>query len=220
MIGKIRKRGWSTRRSVLVACELAHLRVESSVAPQLEVSFLDPAAFPDLPSTLPDARNHDLLSLAAMERTRAEGAGELVVARYDGELAGIHFIHTAAHQERLERVAPRLYAPLQAGEALTEGVFVFPAFRGRGVGSSMLRASASELARRGYHRGLAMIDVGNRASLRAFAAAGFTAQPTMRLDSHRLGRRTSRFVAVDSQARRRYLEATAGIEPSSVPTLL
>ena len=142
-----------------------------------------------------------------MERTRAEEAGELVVARSDGELVGFHFIHTAAHQERLERIAPRLYEPLEPGEALTEGVFVFPDFRGAGIARSMLRASAVELARRGYRRGIAVIDVENHASLRAFRAAGFKGRPVMRVDAYRFGRRTSRFAAVDHETWRRYREA-------------
>ena len=132
----------------------------------------------------------------------------MVAARCDGDLAGIHFIHTPAHQDRLERVAPRLYRPLAPDEALTEGVFVFPAFRGYGVGSSMIRASLAKLAQQGYRRGLAVIDVDNEASLRMFHAAGFTARPTMRVDTFRLGRRTSTFVPTDATAWRRYRAAT------------
>ena len=80
-----------------------------------------------------------------------------------------------------------MYEPLQDGDVLTEGMFVFPAFRRRGVAASMLRASAAELARRGHRRCLAVIDVQNRASLRAFHAAGFTARSVMRVDVYRLG---------------------------------
>ena len=218
MIEKVRTRGWSTRRSVLVVCDLTQPPAEPPSAPELDVSFVEPAAFRDLPSTLRDARNEDLLSLAAMERTRVLAAGELVIARSGDELAGIHFIHTPTHQERLERISPRLYAPLQTDEALSEAVFVYPAFRGRGVSSAMLRASASELARRGYRRSFAVIDVENRASLRAFRAAGFTAGPMMRVDSYRLGRRTSRFREVDGETWRRYLEATGGADPAGVPS--
>ena len=208
LAAKVRARLWSTRRLVLVVADLAHSSIGPADAPRLDVSFVHPSTFPDLSSTLDDARDEDRLSLAALERTRAAGAGELVVARVGDELAGIHFIHTAVHQERLERIAPRLYAPLEVGDVLTEGVFVFPAFRRRGVAASMLRASASELARRGYRRALAVIDVENRASLRAFRAAGFTAGSVMRVDAYRLGRRTSRFVEVDRETWRRYLAAT------------
>jgi GNAT superfamily N-acetyltransferase len=181
------------------------------------VSFLDPAAFPALPSVLPDARDRDLLGLAALERTRAQAAGELVVARHDGEIAAIHFIHTAAHWERLEQVAPHLYEPLGEDEALTEGVFVFPEFRGCGIAPQMLRASGSELARRGFRRCLAVIDLGNAASLRAFSTAGYDPEPRMRLDSYRLGRRASRFVAASGDARRRYDEAVGHREALAAP---
>jgi GNAT superfamily N-acetyltransferase len=193
----------------VVACDLAHRPDDLLDTPKLEVAFLDAATFPDLRSTLPEARDEDVLSLAAMERTRRELAGELVVALEDDELAAIHFIHTPEHQTRLDRVSPQLYSRLRPDEALAEGVFVFPAFRRRGVGPRMLRASASELARRGYQRALAVIDVDNSSSLRAFRAAGFTAESTMRVDCYRLGARMSRYVECDPEALRRYLEATA-----------
>jgi GNAT superfamily N-acetyltransferase len=216
LIRKLRTRGWSTRRSLLVVCDLTQPPAGPALAPGLDVSFVEPAAFRDLPSTLRDAHNQDALTLCAMERTRALAAGELVVARSGDELAGIHFIHTRAHQQRLDRISPSLYSPLREDEVLSEAVFVYPKFRGRGVGSSMLRASASELARRGYRRSLAVIDVENRASLRAFRTAGFTAGQLMRVDSYRLGRRTSRFRDVDDETRQRYLEATSGADPAGV----
>ena len=206
-VKKVCGRLWSTRRSVVVVGDFADRGDGRPPPARLDVSFVDPASFPDLSSTLQDASGADRLSLAAMERTRSEEAGELVVARSDGELVGFHFIHTAAHQERLERIAPRLYEPLEPGEALTEGLFVFPDFRGAGIARTMLRASAVELARRGYRRGIAVIDVENHASLRAFRAAGFNGQPVMRVDAYRFGRRTSRFAAVDRETWRRYRDA-------------
>ena len=139
-----------------------------------------------------------------------------MVARCSDELVGLHFIHTRHHQDRLERVAPLLYAPLEPDEALTEAVFVFPAFRGRGVAPTMLRASLARLADHGYRRGLAIIDIENEASLRAVHAAGYTAEPTMRVDTWRFGRRTSEFRATDPATWRRSTEATARA-PASRP---
>jgi GNAT superfamily N-acetyltransferase len=207
VMAKARERGWSTRQCLLVTREVDGLPREPAPTSGVVVSFVDPASFPELRHALPDAHDRDRLGLAALERTRAHGAGELVIARHDGEIAAVHFIHTAAHGDRLEHVAPRMYQPLREDEALTEGVFVFPAFRGRGIAPRMLRASTSELGRRGFRRCLAVIDLGNVPSLRAFAAAGYDAGPIMRTDSYRLGRRTSRFVAADVAARRRYHEA-------------
>lgn len=217
VVAKARERAWSTRQSLRVARAVAGLPPEPTQTPELVVSFLDPADFPALPCALPDARDRDKLGLVALERTRAQGAGELVVAHYGGEIAAIHFIHTAAHWERLERVAPSLYEPLQEDEALTEGVFVFPAFRGRGIAPQMLRASGSELGRRGFRRCLAVIDLGNAPSLRAFSTAGYDAEPIMRVDSYRLGRRASRFVAAGADARRRYDDAVGHQEAPTGP---
>jgi GNAT superfamily N-acetyltransferase len=210
LLRKLRARGWSTRRSVVLACDTAQPAGEPPGAPALEISVVDPRTFPALTDILPGACGEDALSLAAMERTRAAAAGDLVVARCGGEVAGVHFIHTMAHQQRLELVAPRLYGPLGPDEALAEGVFVFPAYRGRGVGSGMLRASLEELARQGYRRGLAIVDVENRASLRAFHAAGFAPEPTMRVDTLRLGRRVSAFRPTDPETWRRCADATTG----------
>ena len=58
-----------------------------------------------------------------------------------------------------------------------------------------------------YRRALAVIDVGNEPSLRAFAAAGYRPAGTMRVDRLRLGRRSSRFVTASTELRRRYAAA-------------
>jgi GNAT superfamily N-acetyltransferase len=204
---KVRVRIWSTRFAIVIARDLSEAPGAPTGSPEIEVAFVSARTFPNLRSTAPRARDADALTLAAMERTRAEGAGELVVAYLDGRLAAFHFIHTREHQARLERVSPRLYAPLGAGEALTEGVFVLPQFRGRGIGPAMLRESGCELGRRGFHRALAVIDVDNPRSLRAFHAAGFVGQPVVRVDRYRLGRRTSSYAPRDSGTLRRYLDA-------------
>jgi GNAT superfamily N-acetyltransferase len=203
LLQKARTRLWSTRRSITVVLDLPPASL-GPAADDLDVSFADPASVPDLTELAPETTGADLLTLAAIERTRAAGAGELVLAYHDGALAGVHFIHTAPDRERLERVAPGLYLPLEADDALTEGVFVVAAFRGRHVASAMLQTSARELTRRGYRRALAVVDVGNRPSLRAFAGAGFRPGATMRVDRLRFGRRTSRFVAAPAEVRRRY----------------
>jgi GNAT superfamily N-acetyltransferase len=209
ILGKLRSRLWSTRRSITLVLDLPPLAV-APAPPDLDVAFADPAAVPDLTALLPDVAGADLLTLAAIERTRAAAAGELVIARKADTLAGLHFIHTAADRERLEQVAPGLYGPLAPDEALTEGMFVVPAVRRRGVAAAMLQATASELARRGYRRALAVIDVTNEASLRAFADAGYRPAGTMRVDRLRLGRRTSRYVAAATATLRRYNAAIAG----------
>jgi GNAT superfamily N-acetyltransferase len=209
-IGKLASRMWSTTRAVVVCCEMAEVPPCPPGAPRLELSFVRPATVPAIPSLLPGARDGDALMLSAMERTRAAGAGELVLAYEQGLLAGLHFVHTAEHQQQLERVAPHLYAPLAADEVLTEALFVLPGYRDRGVGSAMLRASLRELGARSYRRALAVIDVENVSSLRAFHAAGFRASTTMRLDTYVLGRRTSELIDRDPETHRRYLAATVG----------
>lgn len=209
ILRKLRSRVWSTRRSVMLVLDLPPAPA-GPASRDLSVAFADPATVPELTALLPETTGRDLLTLAAIERTRAAAAGELAIARHGDTLAGLHFIHTAAHQDRLERVAPGLYRPLEEDEVLTEAIFVVPAFRGRGVASAMLQTAARELAQRGYRRALAVIDVGNPSSLRAFAGAGFRPGPTMRVDRLRFGRRTSRFVAIANDTRRRYDVAVGG----------
>jgi GNAT superfamily N-acetyltransferase len=209
ILAKLRSRLWSTRRSITLVLELP-----PATAPgpsDLTVSFADPGAVPDLTTLLPDTTGADLLILAAVERTRAAAAGELALARRGDALVGVHFIHTAPDQERLEGVAPALYGPLAADEALTEGVFVVPDARGLGVAPSMLHATAEELGRRGYRRALAVVDVANAPSLRAFAAAGYRPAGTMRVDRLRFGRRSSRFTTATTDLRRRYARAVGAV---------
>jgi GNAT superfamily N-acetyltransferase len=207
-VGKLVSRMWSTTRALVVCCEVADVPSCPPGAPRLEMSFVEPEQILDILALLPGARDDDALILSAMERTRAASAGELVLAHESGHLVGMHFIHTAVHGERLARVSPLLYAPLAADEVLTEAVFVLPSFRGRGVGSAMLRASLRHLAERSFRRALAVIDVENRRSLRAFHAAGFRPLTTMRLDTYVLGRRTSELIERDAETHRRYLDAT------------
>jgi GNAT superfamily N-acetyltransferase len=208
ILRKLRARLWSTRRSITLVLDLPPAG-PAAVSPGLDVTFADPAGVPDLTRLLPEASGDDLLTLTAIDRTRAAAAGELVLARLGDALAGVHFIHTAADQKRLERVAPGLYRPLAPDEVLTEGMFVAPSVRGRRVAPAMLQVTARELARRGYRRALAVVDIGNTSSLRAFSGAGYRAGSTMRIDRLRLGRRTSRFVATGIDARRRHDAAVA-----------
>jgi len=215
IVRKLRLRLWSTRRSITLVRDLSPDATEPA-PPELDVSFADPADVPELTRLLPETTGPDLLTLTAIERTRAAAAGEVVLACLGDALVGIHLIHTAGHQERLEQVAPGLYRPLGLDEVLTEAVFVAPPYRGRGVAPAMLRATARELSRRGWRRALAVVDVENAASLRAFSGAGFRAGSTMRIDRLRLGRRTSRFVATGADTRRRY-DAAVGFPAGARP---
>ena len=203
ILRKLRSRLWSTRRSITLVLALPPAEPAATL-PDLVVSFADPASVPELTALLPDTAGADLLTLSAIERTRAARAGLLVLARHGDALVGLHFIHTAADQQPLERVAPGLYGPLAADEALTEGVYVVPAARGLGVAPAMLQATAQELALRGYRQAVAVVDLGNAPSLRAFAGAGYRPAGTLRIDRLRLGRRSSRFVVASVAARRRY----------------
>ena len=209
ILSRIHRRAWSSRTSVMVTCELQRRSWSSHPGPAREITFVHPGAFPALPAALPDARGEDALTLAALERTRLAGAGRLAVAYEHGQLAAVHFIHTHEHEAALERVSPGLYPPLDRDAALTESLFVFPAFRCRGVATALLRASAAELARRGFRHAMAVIDVNNRGSLRAFDAAGFTPSGMVRVDSYRLGSRSSRVVPLDAETARRYRHAVA-----------
>jgi L-amino acid N-acyltransferase YncA len=208
ILTRLATRAWSSRSSVVIGCDLARCAGTVVGSPALTITFVDPAACRPLPSFLPTARDLDALFLAALERTRSAAAGELVLAHEEGRLAAVHFIYTAEHQERLERVAPSVYPLLGRDEALTESLFVFPQFRSRGIAGAILRASTVELSNRGYRRALAIVDVENTRSLGAFRAAGFTAQSTLRIDSYRHGRRRSRFVGVADVTSRSYLPTT------------
>jgi GNAT superfamily N-acetyltransferase len=208
-LGKAWGRVWSRRLAIELACDLSADPGPLLDLPALDVSFHDPASVPPLRELAGDVRDEDAFTLNALDRTRAARAGELVIARLGTRVAGLHFIHTSAHAAALERVSPQLYGPLDRDEALTEGVFVVPELRGGGIGPAMLRASTAELTRRGFRRALAVIDIENRRSLRAFHAAGFRPLRSARVDAYAFGMRRSRFVTCDEEALRRYALATA-----------
>jgi L-amino acid N-acyltransferase YncA len=208
-LAKLRKRAWSEQVSIGLACNPARRR---SVAPRglpLRIEVVDPCELGELGALLARTSGPEYAFLRAIERTRRARAGDLVVARTPGgRLAAVHFVHDERRRAALERVAPGMYPPMAADEVLTEGVWCRPELRGLGVVPTMLYASLGRLAELGVRRALAIIDLANTRSLRAFRRVGFEPSGVVRLDRRRLGRWRIDFGALDEETRARWHTAT------------
>jgi L-amino acid N-acyltransferase YncA len=209
VVTKLRKRAWSEQVSIGVACDPERRR---SLAPRglsLRTEVIDPSELGELGALLARTSGPEYAFLRAIERTRRARAGDLVVARTSGgRLAAVHFVHDERRRAALERVAPGMYPPMAADEVLTEGVWCRPELRGQGVVPAMLDASLGRLAERGVRRALAIIDLANTRSLRAFRRVGFEPSGVVRLDRRRLGQWRIDFEALDEKTRARWRAAT------------
>jgi ribosomal protein S18 acetylase RimI-like enzyme len=182
---------------------VAELRAVRELSPgELTVVAVAPTESEPLTEVLQQLDDRDYLFVRALERTRRARAGELVLGTIGDAVVAAHFVHRFGDHDLLDTVAPGLYPRLPRHEALTEAVYVAPAWRGRSIAPRMLSATCRRLGAEGAAHAVAYIDVTNRSSLRAFRAAGYDRADQMRVDRFLLGRRHSRFCAADAEARR------------------
>jgi len=189
---KVRRRLWSTRRSIAV---VRQLDVERSLPDDgMWIEFVTADSFATLSELVETALGVEYLYVRPIERTRRARAGVLSVAHHgDGRLMAFHFIHETQDYEALERVAPQMYPRMKADEVLTEAVYCLPAFRGRAVAARLLQETGARLARIGKRRAWAYLDTTNVAALRMFNRAGYAPSGEERIDRYRLGRFSTDF---------------------------
>ena len=205
VLRKLRRRLWSTRRSIAVVREL----VEMGSPKWLLVAWVEPADFDELASLVEHAVGVEYLNTRPIERTRLAAAGTLSVARdRSGALLAFHFVHRRHDHEALNAVAPNMYPRMSEDEVLTEAVYCLPACRGRHIAADLLVATGSRLAAEGVQRAWAYLDTTNTSALRMFNRAGYTLSGTERVDRYRLGRYTTSFRALSSRSRSEWCAIT------------
>jgi GNAT superfamily N-acetyltransferase len=183
---KLRRRVWSGWETAVLVRELAE---PLPPAAPLQVELVEPQSFDGFRPLLETLEGEDLLFVRGLERTRAAGAGDLVVGRDPaGAYLASMFLHRPRHTDRLASVAPGLYGSPGPDEVLTDGLFSLPALRGQGVGRALLAAALHILRAEGVGRAYAHIDADNRASLRTFTGAGYRDTGRRRVNRYRLGR--------------------------------
>jgi hypothetical protein len=209
---KVRRRVWSTTLAVVVAAPTADARRVEALIP-VTFETVPPSSFDALARSAATARGEDFLSLRALEVMRAADGGEIVFARAPGgEVAASLFVQDRATRDRLDGSFSGIYPPIADDEALTEGVYSWPAYRRRRVVGALLGHTLGLLAERGTRRALAVIAASNVASLRAFANAGYAPTGTVRIGRYRFNRWSASFaedpVRADAVWRRATSERT------------
>jgi RimJ/RimL family protein N-acetyltransferase len=183
---KLRRRVWSGWETAVLVRVLDE---PLPPAPGMRVELVEPQDFDGFRPLLDTLDGDDFLFVRALERTRAAGAGDLVVGRDPGgAYLGSMFFHRPRHTERLASVAPGLYGSPGPDEVLTDGLFSLPALRGQGVGRAILASALQILRAEGIARAYAHIDADNRASLRTFTGVGYRDTGRRRSNRYRLGR--------------------------------
>lgn len=191
------------------------LRCDLESAPAPPAAKIPVAMIPAAPPTgvfdteLISARGEDWRETYLRHRMVVAEVAELFVAR-DAEGAPIYaqWLVRSEHWARLERFAPGRYPQLGLDEALVEGAFTFPRFRGFGAmadGMAQLLAIARDAGSRSV---LTYVGDTNIPSLRGCARVGFDLDH-VRVNRRRLGRRSSTASPPDEGARRAWEAATA-----------
>ena len=191
---KLAGRVWSTRPALVVAVDTGAAE-HVPLVDGLSVAVRPSAELVEIGASLAVAEGADYLYLRGLEHMRTSDPGDAHVAvAGDGAIAASLFVHDAATRDRLELYAPGIYPPIAVDEAVTEGVYCWPSWRGRGVTPALLSATVARLGRLGIRRALAVIDADNTASLRAFSRVGYLPTGTLRVGRYRLNRWSSSFV--------------------------
>jgi L-amino acid N-acyltransferase YncA len=126
----------------------------------------------------------------------------------DGSPAFAQWLVTARDQALLHSHQPGRYPMLAADEVLVEGLYTFSRFRRTGVSTNgmaqLLRIARAAGARTAY----TYVGIDNAPSLRGCANVGFVLDH-VRLNSRRLGLRSSVVRPADESARHVWLSATS-----------
>ena len=156
---------------------------------------------------LASARGEDWLETYLRHRMVAAEVTELYVARDDaGAPVYAQWLVRSAHWAQLDRFAPGRYPPLAPDEALVEGAFTFPRFRGLGVMADGMAQLLAIAGAAGVRSVLTYVGDDNVPSLRGCARVGFELDH-VRVNRRRLGRRSSTASPPDDDARRAWREA-------------
>lgn len=164
----------------------------------LSRSLLTP--LPDLsPRILPDLRPFDSADLDFVRQNHLPSEANLcaqrlrlghrgLVACYRDQVAGYGWGCTDILLEKID-------LPLKSGDVLCTDAFTAPAFRGRGVQTTLALARLGLFQQLGYQRALAYIEIHNRPSLAVWRKVG--AEVIGHLDFKRVGlRRYTRYEQV------------------------
>ncbi|HET8666748.1 MAG TPA: GNAT family N-acetyltransferase [Terriglobales bacterium] len=116
----------------------------------------------------------------------------------DGKIGYMQWLIGASENEKIMANFGEQFPSLQCTEALLEGAFTVPAYRGLGIMANAMAQIAERAINLGAHRVITFVGKENGASLKGCERAGFSPYVT-RHESWRLFRRKINFVAIAEQ---------------------
>jgi RimJ/RimL family protein N-acetyltransferase len=139
---------------------------------------------------LSDAAAHMILQQRRLLESQA-GTCWIAVDR-DGRHAYMQCLILPEHNDRLRSLFGDLFPRLRPGEALLEGAYTPPDFRGQGIMAHAMALIAESAADQGVRSVVTFVGDDNIASLKGCKKAGFWPY-TRRLEIYHLGRRQIRY---------------------------
>jgi hypothetical protein len=194
-------RAWSRHSSLGLRADLAEL-------PERHVAKVDATMRPVDASTF-DGFAGDDVELLQRRLLCEGGVRTLYVARSDaGEPIYAQWLVLPGDQDALRLATGGLYPELEPTEALIEGAYTFPAFRGLAVMADCMWQLFAAARDAGATSMLTYVSPDNVPSLRGCARAGFGLDH-VRVEHRRAGRTSIERVAPDDAARTAWANATA-----------
>jgi hypothetical protein len=160
------------------------------------------AAFDAFAKTLPHASGQERVELLSRELLR-DGGVETLFASWadDGRPIYVQWLVLPDGQEPLREATGGLYPHLEPGEALVEGAYTFPDFRGLAAMSAGMWDLLDTARRAGATTAYTYVTPTNVPSLRGCARAGFGLDH-VRLEQRRAGRTRIARTSADADAGR------------------
>jgi GNAT superfamily N-acetyltransferase len=137
------------------------------LSPDDDLSFLDVRE--------PGITGQEVYDRLSQRRLLAAHIATVYVAvAQDHRVCYMQWLIAPSENAHVRGVYGNLFPPLQSGDALLEGAFTVPAFRGQGVMPSAMAQIAERARAFGGRHVMTFVEEGNAASLKGCAKAGFS----------------------------------------------
>jgi RimJ/RimL family protein N-acetyltransferase len=200
---------WSRHRSLGLRVDLEVLPPRPTARVAVEMVPVALSGFAGFEDALA-AGDGESVELLRRELLRRRGVETLFVAHaaQDRPIFA-EWLVLADRQEPLHLATGGLYPPLAAGEALAEGAYTFPAFRGRAAMADGLWQLLARARDAGAHTVYTYVSPDNVPSLKSCARAGFVLHH-VRIERRRAGRTRISRVRPDAAAHAAWAPTRAG----------
>jgi hypothetical protein len=188
LVGIAAHRAWSNGSSLGLRADLKRLPPRPEARVSVEMAPVALAEFEAFAEALPHATGQERVELLQRELMRERGVETLYVSTAaDGRPVYVQWLVLPDAQEPLHEATGGLYPRLQPDEALVEGAYTFPDFRGLAAMAAGMWDLLDTARRVGATTAYTYVTPTNVPSLRGCARAGFGLDH-VRLEQRRAGR--------------------------------